>query len=72
MRVPLRPFRLGTAAACLTAAVLASAAFTPPPEPPEPRPVNHGVRLAAAPALGAIPLAFVRNQFEILSLGWLR
>ena len=30
--------------------------------------VAREVRLAAAPALGAIPLAFIRNQFQYCSL----
>ena len=52
-----------TAAAALTAAVLAL-----PPQPQPPPPVTHEVQLAAAPALGAIPLAFIRNQFQYCSL----
>src|SRR5690349_16982815 len=64
MRVQARSL----AAAGLTAAVFATAAFAPPPQEPAPRPVAQEVRLSAAPALGAIPLAFVRNQFEYCSL----
>ncbi len=52
-----------TAAAALTAAVLVS-----PPQPQPPPTVAHEVQLAAAPALGAIPLAFIRNQFQYCSL----
>jgi hypothetical protein len=57
-----------SAAAGLAAAMLATAAFAPPPQSTAPRPVAQEIRLAAAPALGAIPLAFVRNQFEYCSL----
>lgn len=38
-----------------------------PPVPP-PATVSREVRLTAAPALGAIPLAFIRNQFQYCSL----
>ena len=38
-------------------------AMTPPPEIHSP-PAVHDVRLAAAPTLGAIPAAFLRNQFQ--------
>ena len=55
--------------ACLTAATaLTAAALALPPQPNEPHPITHEVRLAAAPALGAIPLAFIRNQFQYCSL----
>jgi len=55
--------------ACLTAAAtLTAAALAPPPQPLAPLPVTHEIQLAAAPALGAIPLAFVRNQFQYCSL----
>ena len=42
---------------------LAVIAAAPPPEVGLP-PAVHDVRLAAAPALGAIPAAFLRNQFQ--------
>jgi hypothetical protein len=47
---------------------LAGAPMAPPPEPHAPPTVVRDVRLAAAPALGAIPLAFIRNQFQYCSL----
>ncbi|HVQ48451.1 MAG TPA: hypothetical protein VMS92_00260 [Mycobacterium sp.] len=47
---------------------LAVAPLAPPPEPHAPPPVFREVRLTAAPALGAIPLAFIRNQFQYCSL----
>jgi hypothetical protein len=47
---------------------LAVAPMAPPPEPHAPPPVFREVRLTAAPALGAIPLAFIRNQFQYCSL----
>ena len=60
------PGRLSVVA-CLAVAFTA-AAMAPPPQPSDPRPVTQDVRLAAAPVLGAIPLAFVRNQFQYCSL----
>ena len=54
--------------ACLAAAALTVAALALPPQPHEPYSLTREVRLAAAPALGAIPLAFVRNQFQYCSL----
>jgi hypothetical protein len=42
--------------------------MAPPPEPHAPPTVIRDVRLTAAPALGAIPLAFIRNQFQYCSL----
>ncbi len=55
--------------ACLTAAVtLTAAALALPPQPPAAADRDPEVRLAAAPALGAIPLAFIRNQFQYCSL----
>src|SRR5258705_12069467 len=47
---------------------LAVAPMAPPPEPHAPPPVFREVRLTAAPTLGAIPLAFIRNQFQYCSL----
>ena len=47
---------------------LAIAPMAPPPEPHTPPTVARDVRLTAAPALGAIPLAFIRNQFQYCSL----
>jgi hypothetical protein len=47
---------------------LAIAPMAPPPEPHAPPTVVRDVRLTAAPALGAIPLAFIRNQFQYCSL----
>jgi hypothetical protein len=39
-----------------------------PQEPHAPPTVSREVRLTAAPALGAIPLVFIRNQFQYCSL----
>jgi hypothetical protein len=47
---------------------LAIAPMAPPPEPHAPPAVAQDVRLTAAPTLGAIPLAFIRNQFQYCSL----
>ena len=47
---------------------VAIAPMTPPPEPHAPPTVSREVQLTAAPALGAIPLAFIRNQFQYCSL----
>ena len=47
---------------------LAIAPMAPPPEPHTPPTVSREVQLTAAPALGAIPLAFLRNQFQYCSL----
>jgi hypothetical protein len=47
---------------------LAIAPMAPPPEPHAPPVVSRDVQLTAAPALGAIPLAFIRNQFQYCSL----
>ena len=47
---------------------LAIAPMAPPPEPHAPPIVSRDVRLTAAPALGAIPLAFIRNQFQYCGL----
>jgi hypothetical protein len=46
---------------------LVAAPTVPPPKPPTPT-VSRDVQLTAAPALGAIPLAFIRNQFQYCSL----
>jgi hypothetical protein len=54
--------------AMLGIGALAIAPMAPPPEPHAPPPVSREVRLTAAPALGAIPLAFIRNQFQYCSL----
>ncbi len=56
----------GFAIAGISALVAAPSA--PPPEPQSPRTVVREVQLTAAPALGAIPLAFIRNQFQYCSL----
>ncbi len=65
----MRAHGLSSVAACLAAAVtLTAAAPALSSESPDPRPVTHEVRLTAAPALGAIPLAFIRNQFEYCGL----
>src|SRR6478752_3774096 len=65
----MRAHRRLSVVACLTAAAtLTAAALAPPPQPLAPLPVTHEIQLAAAPALGAIPLAFVRNQFQYCSL----
>jgi hypothetical protein len=47
---------------------LAVAPMAPPPEPHAPHIVSRDVQLTAAPALGAIPLAFIRNQIQYCSL----
>ena len=49
-------------------AIAPIAPMAPPPEPHAPPTVSHEVQLTAAAALGAIPLAFIRNQFEYCSL----
>lgn len=45
---------------------LAIAPMAPPPEPHTPPTVARDVRLTAAPALGAIPLAFIRKSVPVL------
>jgi hypothetical protein len=50
------------------AGTLAAAVLVSPPQVQPPPTVAHRVQLAAAPALGAIPLAFIRNQFQYCSL----
>jgi hypothetical protein len=47
---------------------LAAAPLAPPPQPDAPPVVSRDVALTAAPALGSIPLAFIRNQFQYCSL----
>jgi hypothetical protein len=47
---------------------LAAAPMAPPPDPHSPPSVSRDVQLTASPALGAIPLAFIRNQFQYCSL----
>ena len=47
---------------------LAAAPLAPPPQPDAPPVVSRNVQLTAAPALGSIPLAFIRNQFQYCSL----
>ena len=47
---------------------LAIAPSAPPREPHVPPTVSREVQLTAAPALGSIPLAFIRNQFQYCSL----
>jgi hypothetical protein len=47
---------------------LAAAPMAPPPQPHAPPTVSREVQLTATPALGAIPLAFIRNQFQYCSL----
>jgi hypothetical protein len=67
MRARLRSSVIaGIAIAGISALVMAP---SPPPPQPHPAPtVTRDVRLTAAPALGAIPLAFIRNQFQYCSL----
>ena len=50
------------------AGTLAAAVLVSPPQVQPPPTVAHRVQLAASPALGAIPLAFIRNQFQYCSL----
>jgi hypothetical protein len=52
----------------IAAAALAIAPLAPPPESTAPSTAVRDVRLTASPALGAIPAAFIRNQFEYCSL----
>jgi hypothetical protein len=61
---------LVTAVAAVGIGALAVAPTAPPPEAPAPPTEVHDVRLAAAidPPLGAIPLAFIRNQFQYCSV----
>ena len=67
MRARLRSSVIaGVAVAGITALVIAPS--PPPPEPHSPPTVVRDVALTAAPALGAIPLAFIRNQFQYCSL----
>src|SRR5215208_3637212 len=54
--------------AMLGIGALAVAPLAPPPEPHPPPTVSREVQLTAAPDLGAIPLAFIRNQFQYCSL----
>lgn len=56
---------VGIAIAGISALVVAPSAPPPQHSPP---PVVREVALTAAPALGAIPLAFIRNQFQYCSL----
>ena len=49
-------------------AALAVAPLAPPSVPHPPPTVSREVQLTAAPELGAIPLAFIRNQFQYCSL----
>lgn len=51
-----------------TIAVGALVAAAPPARPELPPPIHRDVALTAAPALGAIPLAFLRNQGQYCSL----
>src|SRR5262249_36197893 len=46
----------------------AIAPMAQPPDPHAPPVVSRDVQLTAAPALGSIPLAFIRNQFQYCSL----
>jgi len=55
-------------AAIIGIGALAAAPLAPPPEPHAPSSVSREVQLTAAPALGSIPLAFIRNQFQYCSL----
>lgn len=57
---------VGIAMIGISALVVAPVA--PPPEPHAPPTVTREVRLTAAPPLGAIPLAFLRNQLQYCSL----
>ena len=66
MRARLRSSVIaGVAFAGISALVIAP---SPPPEPHSPPTVVRDVALTAAPALGSIPLAFIRNQFQYCSL----
>jgi hypothetical protein len=67
MRAGIRSSVIAGCAIAGTAA-LVIAPLAPPPEVPSPPTVAREVRLTAAPALGAIPLAFIRNQFQYCSL----
>ncbi len=70
VRAPIRSSVIaGIAFAGVGALAIAPIApIAPPPEPHAPPPVVRDVELMAAPALGAIPLAFIRNQFQYCSL----
>ena len=59
---------LSVVAGLCVAGTLAAAVLVSPPQVQPPPTVAHRVQLAAAPALGAIPLAFIRNQFQYCSL----
>lgn len=67
MYVRIQSTVLTTVAAAGVAALVA-APVAPPPELPAPPLVNAQVRLTAAPPLGAIPLAFLRNQAQYCSV----
>ncbi len=60
--------RSSVVAGLCVAGTLAAAVLVSPPQVQPPPTVAHRVQLAAAPALGAIPLAFIRNQFQYCSL----
>lgn len=62
----MRAHRWPSILVCVGAAGVLSAAALIPPSPQQ-EPV-HEVALAAAPTLGAIPFAFIRNQFEYCSV----
>jgi hypothetical protein len=67
--VDMRAHTRSSVVACLcVAGTLAATGLVSPPQPQPPPTVAHRVQLAAAPALGAIPLAFIRNQFQYCSL----
>ena len=63
MRAHIRSSVIAGIAIAAVAAPGNYAAGAPPESPSPPTPVRE-VRLTASPALGAIPLAFIRNQFE--------
>jgi hypothetical protein len=67
MRVHIRSSVI-VGAAMIGIGALAAAPMASPPEPHAPPTVSREVVLTAAPGLGAIPLAFIRNQFQYCSL----
>ncbi|OKH69989.1 hypothetical protein EB74_28760 [Mycobacterium sp. SWH-M5] len=56
------------AAAGIGAAAVAPVVVAPPPELDLPRIVHAPIELTASPALGALPLAFLRNQAQYCSV----
>jgi hypothetical protein len=64
------PYRSSVIAGVATIGIgaLAVAPMAPPAQPHQLPTVSREVQLTAAPALGSIPLAFIRNQFQYCSL----